>query len=77
MHPVVLNGDVSSSWVRAADVFGSMPKTLFHKYIKIMLADTNEYQPHVVNSKLPKKLWQFTECGECGRKPWDCMAMGS
>ena len=42
-----------------------------------MLADTNDYQPHVYNDKLPKKLWQFIECGECGRKPWKCMAMGS
>ncbi len=59
-----------------------MPNTIktapFHKYIKICLANTNEYQPHILNSKLPKVLWQFTECAECGGRPWeDCMAMGS
>ena len=57
--------------------FGSMPNLLFHKYIKILSADKNDYQPHFCNGKLPKKLWQFVECGECGRKPWECMAMGS
>ena len=77
VHPMVLSGDWSSSWVRAIDVFGSMPNTLFHKYLKLMLADTNDYQPYVCYGKLPKKLWQFIECGECGRKPWECMAMGS
>ena len=67
-----------SSWVRAVDVFDCMPNTLFQKYIKIVLADAIEYQPHISNSKLPKELSQFTECDECGRKPWeDCMAMGS
>ena len=72
-------GDFSgSSWVRAVDVFDFMPNTLFQSYIKIILDHTNEYQPHISNSKLPKELWQFTECDECGRKPWeDCMAMGS
>lgn len=74
---MVLSSDLSSSWVRAVDVFASMPNTLFHKYIKIVLADTNEYQPHAFNGNLPKKLWQFTQRGECGRKPWECMAMGS
>ena len=63
---MVLSSDWSSSWVRAIDVFGSMPNTLFHKYIKIMLADTNDYQPHVYNGKLSKKMWQFIECNECG-----------
>ena len=77
VHPMVLSGDWSSSWVRATDGFWSMPNTLFHKYIKIMLADPSDYQPHVCNGKLPKKLWQFIECGECGRKPWERMAMGS
>ncbi len=76
IHPMVLSGDWTS-WLRAVDVFGSMPNTLFRQYIQIFLGDTYEYQPHVFNGKLPKKLWQFTECGECGRKPWECMAMGS
>ncbi len=60
------------------DVFCCMPNVLFHKYTKIVLASTNEYQPYIPNSKLPKRLRQFTESGECGRKPWeDCRAMGS
>ena len=64
--------------MRAADVFDCLPNTLFQKYIKIVLDHTNDYQPHISNSKLPKELRQFTECDECGRKPWeDCMAMGS
>ena len=51
---------------------------LFQNYIKIVLDHTNEYQPHVINYKLLEELWQFTECEECGRKPWeDCTAMGS
>jgi len=67
-----------SSWVRAVDVFDCMPNALFQKYIKIVLANTTEYQPYIPNSELPEELRQFTECGECGRKPWeDCMAMGS
>ena len=44
---MILGGDWSSSWVGAIDVYGSMPNTLFHNYIKIMLADTIEYQPHI------------------------------
>ena len=47
VHPMILGGDWSSSWVGAIDVYGSMPNTLFHNYIKIMLADTIEYQPHI------------------------------
>lgn len=67
-----------SSWVRAVDVFDCMPNALFQKYMKIVLANTTEYQPYIPNSELPEELRQFTECGECGRKPWeDCMAMGS
>ena len=55
-----------------------MPNTLFQNYIKIALDHTNEYQPHVINYKLPEELWQFTECDECGRRPWeDCMAIWS
>ena len=53
--PAVLSREVSSSWVRAAGVFEC--QILFHRYIKIMLADANEHQLHVVNRKLPKKLW--------------------
>lgn len=60
------------------DVFDFMPNTLFQSYIKIVFDHTNEYQPHISNSKLPKELWQITECDECGRRPWeDCMAMRS
>lgn len=78
VHPMLPCGDSSgSSWVRAVDVFDFMPNTLFHKYVQIMLADINDYQPHVYNGKLPTKLWQFVDCSECGRKPWECMAMGS
>ena len=75
----VPGGDFSgSSWVRAVDVFDFMPNTLFQNYIEIVLVHTNEYEPHVIDYKLPEELWQFTECEECGRKPWeDCMAMGS
>ena len=71
-------GDFSgSSWVRAEDVFDFTPNTLFQNYINIVLDHTNEYQPHISSIKLPKQLWQFRECEECGRKLWeDCMAMG-
>jgi len=48
-----------------------MPNALFQKYIKIVLADTNEYQPYIPNSELPEELRQL-------RKPWEhCRAMGS
>ena len=79
VHPMAPCGDFSgSSWVRAVDVFDCMPDTLFRKYLMIVLGHTNQYQPHISNSELPKELRQFTECDECGRKPWeDCMAMGS
>ena len=78
VHPMVpCEHFPGSSWVRAVDVFECMPNTLFQNYIKTVLDHTNDYQPHVYNCKLPKKLWQFIDCGECGRKPWECMAMGS
>jgi hypothetical protein len=79
VHPMVpCEHFPGSSWVRAADIFDCLPNTIFQNHIKIVCAHTNEYQPHIINSNLPKELWQFTECDECGRKPWeDCMAMGS
>ena len=69
-------GDFSgSSWVRAVDVFECMPNTIFQNYVKIVLDHTNEYQPHVINYKLPEELWQYTECDACGRKPWEDWAL--
>ena len=79
VHPMVPCGHFpGSSWVRAVDAFYCVPNALFQKYIKIVLADTNEYQPYISKTELYEELRQFIECGECGRKPWeDCMAMGT
>ncbi len=62
VHPMAPCGDFPGSlWVRAVDVFGSMPDTLFRQYINVFLAD----------AKLPEEVWQLMECGECGRKSWE------